>query len=223
VPGVQRSSWLNLIELANQYSSIYYGLGLHPAFINEHTYEDVDVLNAQLAQMNERCVALGETGLDKRYGQAAFQLELFERQLTLAKRYDLPVIIHSVGRHEDVARVLAGYSGLRGVVHAFSGSYEQARTFVDLGMHIGVGSVICRGKGKTVNAISRLPLDVLQLETDSPDMYLPSSVSKLGTPIDLLQVVERLGEMFNKEKAGIVEVLGENAKKLFFSHKSQTS
>lgn len=217
VPAVDRLSWDNLRCLSSRHEQVYYAVGLHPAYIDHHQRAHVADLRAELQLRSEACVAIGEVGLDKRFGSQELQLALFEAQLELAAEYSQPVIIHSVGRHNLVAQILKGFPNVSGVIHAFSGSYEQAKAFVDLGLKIGVGPVICRSQGKTAGAVSRLPLGSLLIETDSPDMYLPSSQSKKGEPKDLLVVLGRLAELVGIGRGDLAKILQENCEKLFFS------
>ena len=216
VPATDVNNWGAIQSLAESVPAVYYALGLHPAYCGVHIDAHLDLLDAALTASNSKLVALGEAGLDRRFDQAHFQQALFEAQLALASKHRLPMIIHSLGRHQQVAKLLASSSGVRGVVHAFSGGYQEAKLLVDQGLLLGVGSVICRGSKKTRDAISRLPVDALLLETDAPDMYLPRSKSRIGTPLDCLAILEELADLLAMDRLDLAEKLERNCELLFF-------
>jgi TatD DNase family protein len=219
VPATTRKSWSTIEDLADQYPEIYFAQGLHPAFIDMHAPEDVVCLEEMLKRPHLKCLAVGEIGLDRRYAQEARQEELFRAQLEVAKAYCLPVIIHSVGRHYRVLEILKEVSGVHGVVHAYSGSKEQAMQFVELGFKLGVGSLLLRSR-KARDAFQTVPLDSILLETDSPDMYLPSSRSRCGSPLDMLVVLRELCSLRGLDVDFAAEALQQNCEKLFFQRNS---
>ncbi|HBO38719.1 MAG TPA: deoxyribonuclease, partial [Pasteurellaceae bacterium] len=157
---------------------LYYGLGLHPLYIQQHTETDLILLDQALANRPPSCTAVAEIGLERAKTELLSnalwrkQCDFLDAQLQLAKQYNLPVNLHSRKSHEQLFTFLKRAQLPKcGVVHGFSGSYDQAKRFVDLGYKIGVGGVISYARAnKTRQVISRLPLDSLLLETDSPDM-----------------------------------------------------
>ncbi|KZZ50717.1 hypothetical protein A3760_18450 [Oleiphilus sp. HI0122] len=219
VPAVAAENWSHVESLAQDHPQIFYGLGLHPAFIGQHSVEDLPKLADKLSQLRHQCVALGEIGLDRRYPDDAFQEELFVRQLELAKEVSLPVIIHSVGRHSKVLDLLQTVPDIRGVIHAFSGSKEQAKQFVDLGFYLGAGSLVLRS-AKTREAFQEVSIGSILLETDSPDMYLPTSSSRCGTPVDLRTVLHELAVLKSLDVDQAARAFQENCEKLFFLGKT---
>lgn len=219
VPATTRKSWSSIEGLGDQYPEIYFALGLHPAFIDKHAPEDVVCLEEMLKRRHLKCLAVGEIGLDRRYAQEVRQEELFRAQLEVAKASRLPVIIHSVGRHDRVLEILNEVSGVHGVVHAYSGSKEQAVRFVEQGFKLGAGSLLLRSR-KTRDAFQVVPLDSILLETDSPDMYLPSSSSRCGSPLDLLIVLRELCALRGLDVDFAAGVLQQNCEKLFFQRDS---
>lgn len=219
VPATTRKSWSSIEVLADQHSEIYFAQGLHPAFIDTHLPEDIVCLEEMLKRRHLKCLAVGEIGLDRRYAQEVRQEELFRAQLYVAKACCLPVIIHSVGRHDRVLEILNEASGVHGVVHAYSGSKEQAMRFVELGFKLGAGSLLLRSR-KTRDAFQFVPLDSILLETDSPDMYLPSSRSRCGTPLDLLVILRELCALRGLDMDFAAEALQQNCEKLFFQRNS---
>lgn len=158
------------IALAERYGYIKAAAGIHP----EHAAELPADWEKQLEEMlgNEQVCALGEIGLDYHYPEPPRELqrEIFERQLIMAKRLDMAVIIHSRDACDDTMRLLREYKP-RGVLHCFSGSAETAREAVALGLYIGFTGVLTfKNAKKTVAACEAVPLDRLLLETDCPYM-----------------------------------------------------
>lgn len=196
IPGVTASTWLNLIEVCNNQPWAY-SLGLHPYFLDQHTTGDVEKLK-RLCQVHSP-VALGEFGLDFMLGESSFieQLELCEQQLALAQELQLPVILHIRKAYDEVAAIVRrlGFNQ-GGVVHAFSGSYQQAQALIKLGFKLGIGGAISHSRARKLRRTVRdIPLSSIVLETDSPDM-MPSFLSgERNSPISILllaQLVARL-------------------------------
>ncbi|MDO4627043.1 MAG: TatD family hydrolase [Pasteurellaceae bacterium] len=159
-------------------TQLCYGLGLHPLYIQQHQPADLEMLAQCLAQADPHCCAVAEIGLERGVDELISeglwrkQCEYLEAQLQLAKQFNLPVNLHSRRAHDQLFPFLKRIDvAKRGVVHGFSGSYEQAKRFVNLGYKIGIGGIISYERAnKTRNTIAKLPLDCLVLETDSPDM-----------------------------------------------------
>jgi TatD DNase family protein len=181
IPSVGQWNWDKVAQISERYPGIYYGLGMHPYFFDRHSCEQMDVLDSRLQWLmqnknHDGCVAVGECGLDfalAEYNEAG-QLALFEQHINLAKKYRLPLVLHCRKAHQLMVTMLKkAQLPAGGVLHGFSGSYQQAKSFVDLGFYIGVGGTITYPRAnKTRNTIAALPLDCLVLETDAPDMPL---------------------------------------------------
>ena len=140
IPGVRRADWDRVRETALAHDGLFYCLGIHPWFVEEHSEEDLTQLRRLLEGRPDRCVAIGECGLDRIRGSLEAQLPWFEAQVALADELNLPLVIHSVKTHDEVHGVLnrRQWQG-RALIHGFSGSFQQAAKLVDLGCFIGVG------------------------------------------------------------------------------------
>ena len=201
-----------------------YGLGLHPLYIEQHRRADLDLLERSLAQRDQQCTAIAEIGLEK--GVTAVctpdlwqkQCEFLEAQLAFAKRSNLPVNLHSRKSHEQLSVFLKKAQLTQtGVIHGFAGSYEQAERFVDLGYKIGVGGTITYERArKTREAIRKLPLESLLLETDSPDMPVFGFQGEPNRPERLHVSFAALCELRNESPEHIAETLWQNSEKLFW-------
>ncbi|PJC86125.1 deoxyribonuclease [Vibrio sp. HA2012] len=176
IPSIGAANWERVAWIAQQYTSACYGLGMHPYFMHQHQPEHLLLLERQLKYAPSSCVAIGECGLDFALKETDEhrQMELFEQHIALAGKYHLPLILHCRQAHQTMLRMLKmAQIPSGGVLHGFSGSYQQAKSFVDLGFYIGVGGTITYPRAnKTRQTISSLPLDCLLLETDAPDMPL---------------------------------------------------
>ena len=218
VPGVTKDAWSSIQSLACSHPEVFYALGLHPAVIDQHCVSDLNELSERIRADSNKCVAVGEIGLDRRYANEGQQERLFCLQLELARDLGKPVIIHSVGRHQRVLDLLKTVPGVHGVIHAFSGSAEQANQYVGLGFMLGAGSLVLRSK-KTRDAFKSVPLSVILLETDSPDMFLPTSSSRCGSPLDLLVILQELAAIHGLAVDEAARAFQENCEKLFFLSK----
>lgn len=188
IPGVSRSQGLQLQSLCQSYPW-FYALGLHPFF--DHGTDDLDWLQQALGTASERCVAVGEAGLDWRTAddpqQRQWQMTLLEAQIDLATAHGLPLILHVVGAHDQVAACLkrSRFSG-GGVIHAFSGSLPQARRYLDLGFRLGAGGLLSQPRARKLReAVEQLPRSAWLLETDAPDMTPRFWAEARNTPASL--------------------------------------
>ena len=177
VPGVQRSQCEQLAAFCHQ-RPFFYALGLHPYFIAQHQQDDLNWLEQTLQDqlLAQKLVALGETGLDWMLATDAEQREeqwfWFRAQVALAKKYQLPLILHVRGAHDEAASYLRQQQFTHGgMVHAFSGSEQQGRAWYKLGFRLGIGGAMSHSRAhKLRRTVASLPLDCWLLETDSPDM-----------------------------------------------------
>lgn len=217
MPGVRRADWGRLVSLSKPEAGLWYCLGVHPWFVGEHDEGDLSALEAALERKERGCLGVGECGLDALRGSIDEQKPWFAAQVQMASRFDLPLVIHSVKAHDQVAALLRAerWQG-RALIHGFSGSYQQACHFIELGCYIGVGGVITHERAKkTRDVVSRLPADVLVLETDAPDMS-PAGVPKgQNSPVYIPAIFGQLAELRGEDKAWLAGVLMENAGKLY--------
>ncbi|MDP8099067.1 TatD family hydrolase [Pasteurella atlantica] len=212
IPSIFAKSFKNVTACCEQFpQQLVYGLGLHPYFIEQHQRADLDILAQQLTQLDPQCVAIAEIGLDKRLPPELWQkqCDFFIAQLELAKKFRLPVSLHSVKTHSELYHFLKqAQLPKQGVIHAFNGSYQQAKHFVNLGYKIGVGGSITYPRAnKTRQAIAKLPLDFLVLETDSPDMPIYGLQGETNRPENIAIIFNTLCELRNEKAEEIAEII----------------
>ncbi|WP_300000176.1 TatD family hydrolase [uncultured Cedecea sp.] len=219
VPAVEAQYFQRVSELAENYSALYAALGLHPIVIDKHDFSDLDLLEQYLQNKTSKLIAIGEIGLDLYMDIPQFekQQQLLDAQLKLAKRYDLPVILHSRRTHDVLASHLKRHQLPRtGVVHGFSGSLQQAERFISLGYCIGVGGTITYPRAsKTRDVMAALPLSSLVLETDAPDMPLNGWQGQPNRPERAALVYQVLCELRRESPEEIATALKDNTEKLF--------
>lgn len=203
------------IELAHRFEYIYAAVGVHPENCYELPMDWVKQLEAMLT--DEKVCALGEIGLDYHYDNTdkAVQAEVFERQLELAQRLSLPVIIHSRDACEDTMNILKKHKP-RGVLHCFSGSAETAAEVVKLGMYIGFTGVLTfKNAKKALAACEAVPLDRLLLETDCPYM---APVPHRGKRCDSSMIqftAAKMAEIKGVSTEEMIDIARQNAERLF--------
>ncbi|MHA1053985.1 TatD family hydrolase [Enterobacter mori] len=219
VPAIEAAYFERVLDLARRHDALYAALGLHPIVIEHHLDEHLDRLDAVLQTADKKLVAIGEIGLDlyRENPQFERQQTILDAQLRLAKRHDLPVILHSRRTHDKLAMHLKRIDlPRRGVVHGFSGSLQQAQRFIELGYKIGVGGTITYPRAsKTRDVMAQLPLSALLLETDAPDMPLNGFQGQPNRPEQAARVFTTLCELRPEPAAVIADALLENTRTLF--------
>lgn len=202
--------------LSQKYEKIYFAAGVHPHEADSMGENDFDEIKALLRE--EKCVAIGEIGLDYHYDFSPrdIQKEVFEYQLKLAKEYDMPVIIHDREAHEDTWELLKKYQP-KGVVHCFSGSAEMARDILSIGMYIGLGGAVTfKNAKKPVSVAAMVPDDKLLIETDCPYMAPVPHRGEVNNSLLIPCTAEVIAGIRGVTAQDILNQTCENAKKLFF-------
>lgn len=216
VPAIDRGNWEAIDRLCASREGVYAAYGLHPMFLANHRDEHLEALPAWLE--TKRPVAVGEIGLDF-YVEGLdpeHQRELFIGQLHLAKEHDLPVIVHARRAFEEVIHTLRRIGGLRGVVHSFSGSEEQARQLFELGFHIGIGGPVTYDRAHRMHrVVSQMPLEYLLLETDAPDQPCAHHRGERNEPAYMVDVLETIARLRDIDPAEVASATTGNAQHLF--------
>lgn len=213
IPAIGLSNWPLLQQLARDNPQVYIALGFHPYFLDTQAVSQLEQLDTLLATKPPSCVAVGECGLD---GMVDVGIELQEtlliEQIKLANQHRLPLVLHARKMHNRLLQLLKQQRHQTGgILHGFSGSYQQAKQFVDLGFYIGVGGVITYPRAnKTRQAVAQLPLDSLVLETDAPDMPLMGYQGQVNHPKRLPLILDILAQLQNNDTQTIAEIVWRN-------------
>ena len=168
ISGCDKKSIRDGLEIIYRYPNVYMTIGFHPDEVDDLTDKDISDLEI-LLKTNKKIVGIGEIGLDYYHNDMnkEKQKEIFIKQIELAEKYDLPIVIHSRESIQDVYDILKCHHA-RGVIHCFSGSLEMAKLFIDLGFYLGIGGVLTFKNSKLKEVVQELSLDNIVLETDSP-------------------------------------------------------
>ena len=206
------------IQLMEQYDFMYGALGIHPTDSGELTENDMEWLKAQCAL--EKCVAVGEIGLDYYWDEPdrEIQKKWFVRQLTLAKEVKLPVVIHSRDAAQDTVEIMKGLQAHEygGVVHCYSYSKELAKTFLDMGFFFGIGGVVTFSNGRKLKeVVEYLPLERIVLETDSPYLAPVPFRGKRNDSGKLAYVVEQIAKIKGLTTEEVIQVTMQNTYNLY--------
>ena len=197
ISGCSRDSIFESIELSKRYDEVYLTLGYHPSEVE--TVTDDDLLELENLLKLDKVVGLGEIGLDYYYGKdnKNEQIELFRKQLNIAEKLDIPVVIHSRDAVEDTINILKEFD-LTGVIHCFSGSVETAKIYISMGYMLGIGGVVTFKNSNLYKVVESVGLKNIVLETDSPYLaptpfrgqknsskYIPLIAEKISDILDV--------------------------------------
>ncbi len=216
IAGVKAEWWPRQKQVCMDYPGLYPAYGLHPMFLGDHRPQDIERLVSWIER--EQPVAIGECGLDFfiKDPQPEAQQVLFEAQLELAQHYRLPVIIHARRSVDQVFNSLKRFPGLKGVVHSFSGSEQQARRLIDLGFLLSFGGPITYERAKRLRSlIQSLPLESLMLETDAPDQPDNGHRGERNESAYLPNVLQTVAELRNQPAVEVAAITSKNAAQLF--------
>lgn len=222
-PGCDIPSSQMALDLAHQYPFVWAAVGIHPEEISHSSLEDLEQIEAWCA--DPRVVAIGEIGLDyynDEHSPHDQQQEFLIRQLDLARKTGLPVIIHDRDSHEDVLRIIREEGkGVRGVLHCFSGDWAMAEEALSMGWYLGFGGTSTFKNDRGIRSIlARVPEDRILFETDSPYMAPVPYRGKRNNPLYTAIVAERAAALRGTTPEKIMESSSNNMKKLFFRVKT---
>lgn len=224
IPGVSIPQWRQLFALVNSQPGLYGAVGVHPWWVKDLAIEPQCLRRAVVERVeherlaSNRCVAIGECGLDANIETPLDAQEaVFKAQLEAADELALPLIVHSVRAHNEVIRLLKSARPAHGgVIHAFSGSREMAEDYWKLGFYLGVGGTITYPRAaKTRATLAAVPLESLLLESDAPDMPLAGRQGERNSPEYLPAVAETLAELRGISAESVIAQTGKNTQALF--------
>lgn len=212
--GSDREYNKEVLELVKQYDNMYGALGIHPESVDNYTLEDIKFIENNLN--NEKIVAIGEIGLDYHYTRENKdeQIKLLEMQLSLAEKYNLPVIIHSRDATEDTINTLKKFN-CRGTIHSFSGSLETAKIYIKMGYLLGVNGVITFKNCNIKDVIKEVGLDNIVLETDSPYLTPVPYRGMKNDPSHIMDIAKFVSELYNVSLEELSYRTNENIKRMY--------
>lgn len=200
------------LRIANSYDNIFCTIGVHPEYCNVNATDFLtnDVLT------NPRVVGVGEIGLDYHYSPETrnAQIKLFEQQLEIVKKYDLPVAIHTRDAEEDTAAILNG--DVRGVMHCYTSSWNLAKKMLDCGFFFSASGILTfKNSDEVRETFAKIPLDKIVIETDAPYCAPVPHRGKICEPYMVVETARMLAQIKNVDLNDLEKVLMENVKRLY--------
>ncbi len=222
-PAVAPQYWQRLLTSCQQTSPVRLlpSLGIHPWYLDSLNESDLNDLAQLVRTHHQTIVAVGEIGLDgviaKQQNNMNKQQAFFHFQLELANQVNKPVIVHHRRCHQEIIQSLKKIPVQRaGVIHGFSGSYQQGMTYIEMGFKLGIGGTITYPRAeKTCKAVAKFPLTALVLETDAPAMPIFGEQGKNNSPLKLIAIFNRLAELRQESPAELKVTIEQNVKQLF--------
>jgi len=218
LPNVDIASIQKVLDLTAAYpANCYPMLGLHPCSVKVDWEDELDTIMNALG--DNRIYAVGEIGIDLYWEKTTLpeQILAFKKQIHWAKVLKLPIVIHCREAFIEVFEVLEQEkdNDLRGILHCFTGTLEQAQKAIDLGFHLGIGGVVTYKNGGLDKFLPQIDLKHIVLETDSP--YL-SPVPYRGKPNEssyLIYVAQKVAELYQISIEAVADITTENSKLIF--------
>ena len=207
------------IQIASKSKNIYCAVGVHPEGVDEFNLDKLESLVKQNINSG-KLVAIGEIGLDYywRKDNKLEQIKIFKQQIELAKKYNLPIIVHCREAFGDCLEILKQYSPFLngGVIHCYSGSIEWAKEVINLGFLISFTGVVTYSNAKNVQEVAKwVDNDKFMVETDSPFLSPAPFRGKENCPSNVVYVAKFIAELKNISYNNIDKITTKNAKKLF--------
>lgn len=218
IPAIDASYTQRMFQLKNDYPDYVFLMnGLHPCSVKENYQEELAHVE-NLMQSHFFC-AIGEIGIDLYWDKTFLkeQQEAFAWQIQLAKKHQLPIVIHCREAFEEVFEVLESEKGddLFGIFHCFSGTEAQAHRAIGYGLHLGIGGVVTFKNGNIDKFLRNIDLQHIVLETDSPYLAPVPYRGKRNESAYIVQVADKLSDIYELPVDEIKRITTENATKIF--------
>lgn len=200
------------LQIAHTHANVFCTIGIHPEYISANPDDLLtdDILN------DPRVVGVGEIGLDYHYnaGTRAQQIELFERQLAIAKKHNLPVAIHTREAEADTANILTG--DVCGVMHCYTSSWDLAKKMLDRGFMFSASGILTfKNSGDIRETFAKIPIDRIVIETDSPYCAPVPFRGKSCEPAMVVETARVLADVKGVDITELENILEQNTKKLY--------
>lgn len=215
ISGCDKKSIRDGLEIVNRYENVYMTVGFHPDEVDDINDEDLDYIE-KLVNNNRKIIGIGEIGLDYYHNDTNIerQKEFFEKQILIAKKFNLPIVIHTREATEDTYEILKKYD-VRGVLHCYSGSLEMAKLYIERGFMFGIGGVLTFKNSKLKDVVKEIPMQNLILETDSPYLAPEPKRGSVNEPKNIKVIAGSLAKIKEISIEEVTEITTANAKRLF--------
>ncbi|PRX57646.1 TatD family hydrolase [Flagellimonas meridianipacifica] len=218
IPAIDSTYTLRMFDLEKAYpDNVFLMMGLHPTSVKENYKEELKHVEEMLTQ--RKFYAVGEIGIDLYWDKTFLnqQQEAFKYQIELAKKYQLPIVIHCRESFDEIFEVLeeAKSEDLFGIFHCFTGTLEQAHQAISFNMKLGIGGVVTFKNGKIDKFLNEIPLKHIVLETDAPYLAPVPYRGKRNESAYIIKVLEKLESVYGVDREHIIGVTTENSKAIF--------
>ena len=215
ISGCTKESIIESLELSKKYDDIFVTIGYHPSEAKIILNSDISALEKHL--IDDKVVGIGEIGLDYHYGKDDIDLqkELFKKQLDLAIKYKLPVVIHSRDATLDTINILKEYPDVIGDIHCFSGSVETARQYINMGYYLGIGGVVTFTNSNLSNVVKEIGIDNIVFETDSPYLTPVPFRGKKNCSKYIPYICKKVAETLGEDEDMVAKKVLDNTYNLF--------
>lgn len=216
VSGDSSSTNKEVIDVISKYPNLYGTIGIHPNEIDNDIDQSLKYIETNLS--NPKIVGIGEIGLDYHYGKddAKLQKDVFIKQLELARKYNMPVTIHSRDAAFDTLEIVKNYKDLKITYHCYSYSKEMSEILLKQDIKFGIGGVLTFNNSKNIKeVVENLPLSNILLETDSPYLAPEPYRGKKNMPSYVVYVAKKIAEIKNISYEEVLKVTTNNAIKQF--------
>ncbi|WP_299532427.1 TatD family hydrolase [Ulvibacterium sp.] len=218
IPAIDSTYTQAMMDLENSYpKNVFLMAGLHPTHVKEDYEKELDHVERQLRE--RKFYAVGEIGIDLYWDKTFLkqQQDAFRRQIKWAKKYRLPIVIHCRESFDEIIQILESEKGddLFGIFHCFTGNLEQAKKAISYNMKLGIGGVVTFKNGKIDRFLDQIDLKHIVLETDSPYLAPVPYRGKRNESAYLINVLEKLSNVYGKSKEDIAKITTENSKEVF--------
>lgn len=218
IPAIDSEYIRSMYELEKKFpKNVFLMAGLHPTHVKENYLEEVKIVEKQLEE--RKFYAVGETGVDLYWDKSTLdiQKDAFKRQIQLAKKHRLPIVIHCRDAFDEVFEVLESEKAddLFGIFHCFTGSYEQAKQALSYNMKLGIGGVVTFKNGKIDQFLDQIPLKEIVLETDAPYLAPTPFRGKRNESLYIVEVLKKVAEIYGISEEEVAEITTRNSKDIF--------
>ncbi len=220
LPAIDSSHTESMLALKKKFpKNIFLMAGLHPCYIEDNYSEELKHVEKNI--LEHQCVAVGEIGIDLHWktDNLSIQKEVFIKQIRLAKKYNLPIVIHSRNSYDEIFEVLESEetADLSGIFHCFTGTLEQANKIISMGMKLGIGGVVTFKNGMIDKFLNKIDIRNIVLETDSPYLAPTPNRGKRNESGFIIHIIKRLSEIYQVNTNEIINITTNNSIEVFKS------
>ena len=218
LPAIDSSHTQSMLTLKRKFpKNIFLMAGLHPCYIGENYLDELKHVEKNIIE--NQCIAVGEIGIDLHWETKNLELqkEVFMQQIKLAKKYNLPIVIHSRKSYDEIFEVLEleGTKDLSGIFHCFTGTLEEANKIISMGMKLGIGGVVTFKNGMIDKFLDKIDLKHIVLETDSPYLAPSPNRGKRNESAFIINIAEKLTEIYQVSIEKIINITTKNSIEVF--------